>query len=509
MYADNVPTLYKPGDVIAGRYRIVRVLGAGGMGIVLAARHLDLDTLVAIKLLRPEVLSNRDVVARFAAEARAAVRIKSEHVARVTDVSTLPDGAPYMVMEYLEGTDLAGLVEQSGPLSVENAVDYVLQACEALIEAHCLGIVHRDLKPGNLFLSRRADGSEVVKVLDFGISKSTDGGAAGGSASLTGTGAILGSPIYMSPEQLSNSKSVDRRTDIWAIGVILHQILSGQLPFKADTLPELFMAIVQKEPPPLRSIRPDVPPGLATVVLRCLEKDRGRRFDSVSELAVALAPFAPVRSRLSVERILRMAPVALTESQAMHTATQDGDLAGFAFPPKGSETQGTWGQTASKPELRTSARVLLALGAIGLLAGAGFGVHAVMQPNALPTSAVSGVSATPSPVVSVAKPEPPSAVEVAPVPTQVPVPPVVPDEDPAPAPRAGLARPVSVTRSHAVSRPSTRSSRHGDVQPVSSAPPPEPPRATTAAPPPTTPPKPSVAPPQPKPRASDWEDERQ
>jgi serine/threonine-protein kinase len=346
-------------------------------------------------------------------------------------------------------------------------------------------------------------------VLDFGISKSTDGGAAGGSASLTGTGAILGSPIYMSPEQLSNSKSVDRRTDIWAIGVILHQILSGQLPFKADTLPELFMAIVQKEPPPLRSIRPDVPPGLATVVLRCLEKDRGRRFDSVSELAVALAPFAPVRSRLSVERILRMAPVALTESQAMHTATQDGDLAGFAFPPKGSETQGTWGQTASKPELRTSARVLLALGAIGLLAGAGFGVHAVMQPNALPTSAVSGVSATPSSVVSVAKPEPPSAVEVAPVPTQVPVPPVVPDEDPAPAPRAGLARPVSVTRSHAVSRPSTRSSRHGDVQPVSSAPPPEPPRATTAAPPPTTPPKPSVAPPQPKPRASDWEDERQ
>ncbi|MFZ5896537.1 MAG: serine/threonine protein kinase [Myxococcota bacterium] len=507
MYGQNLSALYKPDDVIAGRYRIVRVLGAGGMGVVVAARHQDLDTLVAIKMLRPEVLSNRDVVARFAAEAKAAVRIKSEHVARVTDVGALPDGAPYMVMEYLEGSDLAALVEQSGPLPIEDAVDYVLQACEALTEAHCLGIVHRDLKPGNLFLTRRADGSEIVKVLDFGISKSADG--AGASASLTGTGAILGSPTYMSPEQLSSSKTVDRRTDIWALGVILHQIISGQLPFRADTLPELFMAIVQNQPPPLRSLRPDVPPGLAAVVLRCLEKDRTRRFENVGELAVALAPFAPPRSRICVERILRMAPVVLTDSQASQTATaQQGALPGWQWPSKtgSSDTQGTWGNTASKPESSTSRKILMSLGVLVLVIGAGALVKTVWMRDETPGAATSTAAALPVP--------PPSAIEASLPPSPPPaatneVPEVARvesvDVTPAAPPKTALA-PVPALPRASQRTPARSPSRREPTVNAAVAEPTAPVASPIASPAPR--PAASPAPPPPKPRSSDWEEDR-
>ena len=377
MNTEDFSDRYRAGEVLAGRYRIVKVLGAGGMGVVLAARHLDLDALVAIKLLRPEVLSNRSAVERFAVEARAAVRIKSEHVARVTDVNTLPDGSPYMVMEHLEGHDLATLLKKGGPLSVENAVDYLLQACEALVEAHALGIVHRDLKPGNLFLSRRADGSAIIKVLDFGISKSIDALGADGGA-LTGTGTILGSPMYMSPEQLANSKTVDRRTDIWALGVILHQTISGVVPFAGDTLPELLFAIVQSQPPPLASLRPDVPPALSAVVARCLEKDRSRRFDDIGELAKALAPLAAPRSQISIERILRMAPPARFDGQGERTTTQAGDLPAWPWQPKepDADTQGTWGQTASRiGQPKRAARVVAVLGGLVALGAVGVAVR--------------------------------------------------------------------------------------------------------------------------------------
>src|SRR5512146_2483854 len=203
----------REGDVLAGKYRIDKILGAGGMGVVVAAHHLHLDEKVAIKFLLFEALKNAEVVARFAREARAAVKIKSEHVARVSDVGTLENGSPYMVMEYLEGDDLSHLLAARGRFAVGEAIDFVLQACEAIAEAHVLGIVHRDLKPANLFCIRRADGRLSVKVLDFGISKMNTVGA-GGAASSTGgrdqsmtrTSAIMGSPLYMSPEQLQSSK---------------------------------------------------------------------------------------------------------------------------------------------------------------------------------------------------------------------------------------------------------------------------------------------------------------
>jgi len=180
------------GEILAGKYRIDRVLGAGGMGVVVAAHHLQLDERVAIKFLLPEMLAQQDAVMRFSREARAAVKIKSEHVARVTDVGTLETGAPYMVMEYLEGIDLAELVRR-GPLPITQAVDFVLQACEAIAEAHALGIVHRDLKPANLFLATLPGGVQSVKVLDFGISKLTGLSASGGQDSATRTKALMGS----------------------------------------------------------------------------------------------------------------------------------------------------------------------------------------------------------------------------------------------------------------------------------------------------------------------------
>src|SRR5262245_36689886 len=182
------------GAVLAGRYRIDRVLGQGGMGIVVQAMHLQLHQPVAMKLLLPEVLGNQQIVQRFLREAQAAVQLRSEHVARVIDVGTLDTGAPYMVLEYLEGADLSNVPRSQ--LSVGGGVDLMLQACEALAEAHSLGIVHRDIKPANLFITRRADGSALLKVLDFGISKTSAMGS-----QLTATMAVMGTPAYMSPEQ--------------------------------------------------------------------------------------------------------------------------------------------------------------------------------------------------------------------------------------------------------------------------------------------------------------------
>jgi eukaryotic-like serine/threonine-protein kinase len=298
------------GSVVAGKFRIERVLGEGGMGIVLAAHHLHLGRLVALKLLKPEALAHANIVARFANEARSASRIQSEHVARVLDVGALDSGEPYMVMEYLEGADLSKYVRQRGPLPIEEAVDYLLQACEALAEAHVAGIVHRDLKPANLYLTRRADGSTCIKVLDFGISKAALTGDQPSEQHLTQTSSVLGTPGYMAPEQLRSSKHVDARTDIWALGVILHELLTGRLAFQGTTVPEVYAAILASPPESLRAIRQDAPPQLEQIILRCLEKDAARRFSNVGELAAALVYFAPASGRLSAERIGRITGVA-------------------------------------------------------------------------------------------------------------------------------------------------------------------------------------------------------
>jgi serine/threonine-protein kinase len=278
------------GELIAGKYRVEDVIGKGGMGVVLRARHVALDELVAIKVLRPAMMEVQGMVTRFTREARAASKIKSPHVARVTDVDVLASGVPYMVLEYLEGADLlAALRSRKGPFPIDEAVGHVLDACDAIAEAHELGIVHRDLKPGNLFLARRRDGKTVVKVLDFGISKV--GSTA--DSDTTRTGQLMGSPKYMSPEQMASMRDVDGRADIWALGAILYELVAGRPPFVAETMPLVCALVLNSDPASPRTLRPDLPPELEVIILRCLEKDPGKRFPTIAELVAALVPFGP------------------------------------------------------------------------------------------------------------------------------------------------------------------------------------------------------------------------
>lgn len=301
----------KPGDVVAGKYQVERVLGAGGMGVVVAAMHQQLHERVAIKFLLAEVAQHPGAVERFQREARAAVRIKSEHVARVFDVDMLEDGVPYMVVEFLEGVDLTHRLEKVGSLPPEEAVEYVLQACEAMAEAHTLGIVHRDLKPSNLFLTRRANGEPLIKVLDFGISKMAPAPEDAPRPSLTSTTGVFGSPMYMSPEQARSAKNVDARTDIWSLGVVLYELLSGRAPFEGTMVPEVVAKIAADPPLPLRDSVPDLDPRLEQIVLRCLEKSPSHRYQNVAELASDLVPFGGPRAMISMHRITANPPASL------------------------------------------------------------------------------------------------------------------------------------------------------------------------------------------------------
>jgi eukaryotic-like serine/threonine-protein kinase len=306
----NASEVVTAGEVIAGKFRVERILGAGGMGVVVEARDVDLEDRVAIKLLLPAALERPDIVARFRREARAAVKIKSEHIARVIDVGSRDDGSPFIVMEYLEGYDLSKPIRKNGRLPVRTAIDYMLQACEALAEAHALGIVHRDIKPPNLFLTLRPDGSPCIKVLDFGISKviggiDTPDGVDVPEATLTQTSVVLGSPRYMAPEQISKPKAVDARADIWGIGTTLYRMLTGHAPYEGNTLPEIFAAILMTPdgPPPLQQYLPEAPMELDAVLRRCMRVNPAERWANIGDLAAALAPFGSPTAKWSVERI--------------------------------------------------------------------------------------------------------------------------------------------------------------------------------------------------------------
>ena len=311
------------GSVLAGKYRLERELGRGGMGAVIAARHEQLAQRVAIKVLLPEYASSPDVVARFVREARAAANLESEHVVRVTDVGLDDRVGAYMAMEYLEGSDLAHALRERGPFPVKEAVDCVLEAIDALAEAHSRGIVHRDVKPANLFLATRKGGTQTIKVLDFGISKVALVGD-GSDEKLTATGQMLGSPGYMSPEQIRASRDVDARADIWSLGAVLFELLGNTRPFDGETVGVVFANVLAQDPKPLRSVRKDAPEGLAAIVRRCLDRDAAARYADVGELAKALAPFGSGRAEKEVRRasaVLRSSPARAVASSSSSSSS--------------------------------------------------------------------------------------------------------------------------------------------------------------------------------------------
>jgi serine/threonine protein kinase len=365
------PTL--PGSLFAGKYRVEKILGQGGMGMVLAARHLGLDEPVAIKLLLPAMMAVPGMVERFTREARASAKIKNDHVVRVTDVDALPSGVPYMVMERLDGTDLSEHRKSAGPLPITDAVRYLLETCSAINEAHAMGVIHRDLKPANLFLARRRDGTTMIKVLDFGISKAMQ---SLGEQTMTVAGTVLGSPSYMSPEQIAAARDLDGRTDIWSLGVILYQLVTGKVPFPAQGLTELCALVLQTEPRRPSELRPDLPPGLEAVILRCMEKDRARRFSTAGELATALLPFSgqtPVQldSSLSIQTttpFLRGSLPSISESAPRVLSPSMSESGPRTLSPSMSESAPiTSAVTFQQPRTRGPAWLIGLAGALGLL----------------------------------------------------------------------------------------------------------------------------------------------
>ena len=479
---DPIHVGVNPGDVLAGKYRVERVLGVGGMGVVVAAHHIQLDEKVALKFLLPHALGNAESLARFVREARAAVKIKNEHVARVIDVGQLENGSPYIVMEYLDGSDLSGWLQQHGAMPVEQAVDFVLQACEALADAHVLGIVHRDLKPANLFCIQRSDGQLTIKVLDFGISKITTPGAAGHD--MTRTSALMGSPLYMSPEQMQLSKGVDARTDIWALGVILFELLSGRAPFNAEAVTELAIKVANEPAPALRSFRFDAPEGLEKVIARCLEKDRARRFQTVGELAVALKDFGPKNARISVERVLGTLRKAGLSGDVLPASGQH-PLVSVSSPAlAGSvpQTDASWGQTAAGA--KSNGRAVIGIAIAAVLGVAAVGGALVLRRPATPAAAASAAAATsppPATVPTASLAQPSEAADTSVTPT------IAVSALPSARPPAGPANPIPA--------PATPPTRPAGSVPVAAPP-------TPVAPPATPPAAPSASSPARKPNCT-------
>ena len=491
------------GQVLDGKYRIERVIGRGGMGVVVAARHLVLDEQVAIKFLSDQAWMNGEVVARFEREARAAVKIKSEHVVRVIDVGRLASGAPFMVMEFLQGEDLSNRLVQHGPLPIAQAADFVLHACVALAGAHAAGIVHRDIKPGNLFCTQGSDGELLVKVLDFGISKLTEAATREGGLSVTKTSAVLGSPLYMSPEQIKSSKDVDGRTDVWSLGVVLFELVTGQVPFPGESFGEVAIKIATQAPPPLVQFRRDVPVGLDAVIGRCLEKERQNRYASVGELALALARFASVRGQVAVDRISRISLSSSGRALVLKDSAALSAPARSAEPPPslgGSsrqsnpmpETVSAWDGGGERRSNRravvgTTAVIALALGVVGA---------AVFRHNLVPATeaSASSVAAPPAPVVPTATAPVTATTPAAPV-----VAPAPPDTAPAVA-AAPTAKPEPAASPEPAKRPA--SGRRPTRPPAPVATPTHVAASLPApAPAPTPAPKPEPARPAPEPAA--------
>ncbi|MBN1652722.1 MAG: protein kinase [Deltaproteobacteria bacterium] len=280
------------GTVLQDRYRIVSRLGEGGMSVVYVVEHTLIGRRLALKVLDPSLANNANAISRFYREARAAAAIDDEQIVEVVDVGKLDNGSPYMLMELLNGRDLRKELEATGPMTIERAVAIAIHCCRALGKAHRKGVVHRDIKPENVFITQRSDGSELIKILDFGVSKMVESGTDLKNGSLTRTGTAIGTPHYMSPEQINGTRDIDPRADIYAMGVVLFEMLANRIPFEATNYPLLVMKIMNEQPPSLMGLRSDIPPELDQVVQRALSRKRDARFSSMADFAEALAPFS-------------------------------------------------------------------------------------------------------------------------------------------------------------------------------------------------------------------------
>jgi serine/threonine-protein kinase len=478
-------------EILGGKYKVDRVIGVGGMGVVVSALHKQLGHRVAFKFLLP-TMRTEEFTDRFLREGRAAAKIQSEHIARVIDADVLPNGTPYLMMEYLHGADLADYLQEQGAVPVQDAVDFVLQTLEALATAHSVGVVHRDLKPSNLFIARRPDGSSLVKVLDFGISKLAPFGEGEQKMSLTRPGTLLGSPMYMSPEQLRNAKDADHRADIWAIGIVLHELITGKPIFVSDTFPGLCAMIVGEDALPLREIVPEAPEEIEAIILRCVEKNPKDRWSSAAELAQELAPFASPEMAGLVARVTKMGRASLpgntlasavdvphkktpvmrtpsgrktpadrrtpsrrTPASGRHPSQLDATEPATETVREQTSTPGALGNlavsTAKEPE-RSRAKILAVLVASALaVGGAAFvvarqrtneGPPAATAPNApnATTTGFAAPSAPPAPALAESIVPPSSPAAPPPASAYVEPPPVTPMKKPA-VPPTPLARP--------------------------------------------------------------------
>jgi serine/threonine-protein kinase len=360
-----------PGEVIDGKYRCERMIGVGGMGAVALATHLLRKAPVALKFMHPAVSVREGFVERFINEAVAASRIDSEHVVKVFDVGQLEEGTPYLVMEYLEGTDLAGVLErdgQPGLRSIPRCLHFAVQILRGLQIAHDASIVHRDMKPSNCFVIEKDGDPDFVKLLDFGISKLQQPD----DVKLTQTNSLLGTPLYMSPEQARSAKLADHRTDLYAVGVILYELLTGRPPFDSDsTFTELLIKIATEEPTPLVDLRPDVPPALAAVVRRAFARDPTQRYGSAFELSEALSPWCDERSRSVIEatrrRAARVTGLPGTMLSAGTTQASEGSEASAA-PVAPAATAPSGSQWPAKTELLAPAPMQTSHGGVAATA---------------------------------------------------------------------------------------------------------------------------------------------
>ena len=468
------------GTRIAGRYLVERFLGAGGMGVVAGGVYPELGQKVAIKFLHPSYAADTIVAARFLREARVAVKVKSEHFVRVFDIGRLESGVPYIVMELLSGRELADELRDRGRLSVEEAVDVMLQALTGVAEIHALGIVHRDLKPSNLFIAK-SGGRTTVKVLDFGISKESEKAEkAEGASPLTSTDHVLGTPQYMSPEQVRASKDVDLRADIWALGVILYELVTGTIPFNSDGggAGEIFGKVLYVEPESPNVLRPGLPPGLDAVILKCLHKDRDQRYADAVALAEALAPYAGSKSVHRLEHVQKaaavgsesLAPPAPEDEHPSLAATMQSSpaakreqaevrvkrsnrpppdpsvVASSPITAMTSSTESSSARRGSRNKILLGFIAFVTLGAIAVVGYAVFrtppsGLHpatsasAALQPEPTVSSA-SASAALVSTTITTPEPPPPPSTSQAPKATSVPATKAAPPKKPAVPPSA-------------------------------------------------------------------------